>query len=241
MKPSIQSRYCSIKLSEPDRTISILGGIPGHGLPAVCVSWIHGFPELELERKVVSLPGKAKQADLSILTSCGRLHGAEFPGVGVDDALPLAKDISKVSHQRNCRFPILRQTMKWRQTAWCPPGKQCSPLMSVPALRTPTVHPLLSKSAPISRGGETGFARRLKVAPSWRGSSLRRKFIREVGLHCSACRTSLRQQRLLRNNTGKLSLGDRETERGHGELQKNQRKDRRSIQEGMWVNHVLRL
>ena len=82
------------------------------------------FQRTERQRKVVELAlAKAKQADLSTLTSLAGYMVQEIStSVGVDDVLPLAKDIGKYHIGETAGFPFSRQTMKiGRWTAWCPP------------------------------------------------------------------------------------------------------------------------
>lgn len=72
------------------------------------------FQRTERQRKVVELAlAKAKQADLSTLTSLAGYMVQEIStSVGVDDVLPLAKDIGKYHIGETAGFPFSRQTMK---------------------------------------------------------------------------------------------------------------------------------
>ena len=72
------------------------------------------FQRTERQRKVVELAlAKAKQADLPTLTSLAGYMVQEIStSVGVDDVLPLAKDIGKYHIGETAGFPFSRQTMK---------------------------------------------------------------------------------------------------------------------------------
>ena len=72
------------------------------------------FQRTERQRKVVELDlAKAKQANLSTLTSpAGYMVQEISTSVGVDDVLPLAKDIGKYHIGETAGFPFSRQTMK---------------------------------------------------------------------------------------------------------------------------------
>lgn len=72
------------------------------------------FQRTERQRKVVELAlAKAKQADLSTLTSlAGYMIQEISTSVGVNDVLPLVKDIGKYHIGETAGFPFSRQTMK---------------------------------------------------------------------------------------------------------------------------------
>lgn len=72
------------------------------------------FQRTERQRKVVELAlAKAKQADLSTLTSLAGYMVQEIStSVGVNDVLPLAKDIGKYHIGETAGFPFSRQTMR---------------------------------------------------------------------------------------------------------------------------------
>ncbi|MDY3230854.1 MAG: LCP family protein [Clostridiaceae bacterium] len=72
------------------------------------------FQRTERQRKVVTLAlDKAKQADMSTLTSlAGYLIQQISTSVGLDDVLPLVKDIDKYYIGETTGFPFSRQTMR---------------------------------------------------------------------------------------------------------------------------------
>lgn len=72
------------------------------------------FQRTERQRKVVTLAlDKAKQADMSTLTSlAGYLIQQISTSIGLDDVLPLVKDIDKYYIGETTGFPFSRQTMR---------------------------------------------------------------------------------------------------------------------------------
>ena len=128
---------------------------------------------------------KAKQADLSTLTSLAGYMVQEIStSVGVDDVLPLAKDIGKYHIGETAGFPFSRQTMKI--------GKMDCVVPTTLESNVVLLHQFLygqetsySPSSAVRKisahiSEETGLYEEGKAAPSGR-RLLRRKFIGDKG------------------------------------------------------------
>ena len=73
------------------------------------------FQRTERQRKVISLAlEKAKQADLATRTNLVKAILPQIStSVGIDDVLPLAKNISKYHIGETSGFPFAQKTRKW--------------------------------------------------------------------------------------------------------------------------------
>lgn len=135
------------------------------------------FQRTERQRKVVELAlAKAKQADLSTLTSLAGYMVQEIStSVGVNDVLPLAKDIGKYHIGETAGFPFSRQTMRiGRMDCVVPTTLESNVILLHQFLygEETSYSPSSSVkkiSAHISE--ETGLYEEGKVAPSGGGSS----------------------------------------------------------------------
>lgn len=135
------------------------------------------FQRTERQRKVVELAlAKAKQADISTLTSLAGYMVQEIStSVGVNDVLPLAKDIGKYHIGETAGFPFSRQTMRiGRMDCVVPATLESNVILLHQFLygEETSYHPSSSVkkiSAHISE--ETGLYEEGKAAPTGGGSS----------------------------------------------------------------------